>query len=140
MSTCELCSTPGGTLLWSDSRCRVIRVTGADDAAFPGFCRVIWNAHVAEMSDLAPEDARHLMELVLGVERVLRELCQPDKINLASLGNVVPHLHWHIIPRWRDDSHFPKPVWADAQRPVPARCIPRLEQLQELLDRTLIKR
>ena len=41
---------------------------------------------------------------------------RPTKINLASLGNVVPHVHWHIIPRWTHDSHFPDPIWAHAKR------------------------
>jgi diadenosine tetraphosphate (Ap4A) HIT family hydrolase len=35
---------------------------------------------------------------------------------VASLGNVVPHLHWHVIPRYADDAHFPAPVWATAVR------------------------
>jgi diadenosine tetraphosphate (Ap4A) HIT family hydrolase len=46
----------------------------------------------------------------------VREVMQPDKVNLASLGNVVPHLHWHVIPRYTDDAHFPAPVWAPAVR------------------------
>lgn len=121
MSNCELCSGPGGEVIWHDDLCRVVRVGGAEGEAFPGFCRVIWKRHVAEMSDLSAGDRRHLMNLVLAVEEALRTLLQPDKINLASLGNVVPHLHWHVIPRWRDDSHFPAPVWATAQRAVPAR-------------------
>ena len=111
-SDCELCTHPGGDLLWEDSRCRVVRATDAAGDAFPGFCRVIWNRHVAEMSDLTKADARHLMDVVLATERALRQVVQPDKINLASLGNVVPHLHWHVIPRWKDDSHFPAPIWA----------------------------
>jgi diadenosine tetraphosphate (Ap4A) HIT family hydrolase len=56
------------------------------------------------------------MNAVLATERALRKALQPDKINLASLGNLVPHLHWHVIPRWRDDSHFPAPIWAAPQR------------------------
>ena len=51
----------------------------------------------------------------------VRETLQPDKINLASFGNMVPHLHWHVIPRWTDDSHFPGAIWATVQRPVPTR-------------------
>jgi len=47
---------------------------------------------------------------------VLRDTLQPDKINLASLGNQVPHLHWHVIPRFADDAHFPDPIWAAARR------------------------
>jgi diadenosine tetraphosphate (Ap4A) HIT family hydrolase len=49
------------------------------------------------------------------VEAALRSLVAPDKINLAALGNMVPHLHWHVIPRWRDDSHFPAAIWATQQ-------------------------
>jgi diadenosine tetraphosphate (Ap4A) HIT family hydrolase len=63
----------------------------------------------------------------------------PDKINLASLGNVVPHLHWHVIPRFADDAHFPSPVWAQAQRPssqVDQRAL-LLPQLREVLARKL---
>jgi diadenosine tetraphosphate (Ap4A) HIT family hydrolase len=91
----------------------VIRV---DDAAHPGFCRVVWRAHVAEMTDLAPADRSHLFEVVMATEAALRVLMQPDKINLASFGNMVPHLHWHVIPRFRDDRHFPESVWGPAQR------------------------
>lgn len=124
MLACELCDTPGGELLWQDELCRVIRVGGAEGEAFPGFCRVVWRAHVAEMSDLPAADRQHLLAVVLATERAVREIMHPDKINLASLGNVVPHLHWHVIPRWRDDSHFPAPIWAAASRPVPERAQP----------------
>lgn len=113
---CVLCQGDGGELLWADARCRVVRVTGDEGRDFPGFCRVIWQAHVAEMSDLAEADATHLMGIVLAVERTLREIMHPHKINLASLGNMAPHLHWHVIPRWNDDSHFPAPIWAVARR------------------------
>ena len=122
---CELCAEPGGDLLWEDAFCRVVRVTDAAGKAFPGFCRVVWHRHVAEMSALAASEARHFMDVVLATERALRGIVRPDKINLASLGNLVPHLHWHVIPRWKDDSHFPVPIWAAPQRtgidrPVPA--------------------
>lgn len=134
---CELCVSPGGELLWEDDRLRVIRVGGSEGRAFPGFCRVVWRDHVAEMSELSAADARHLLAAVSAVERALRELLRPDKINLASLGNVVPHLHWHVIPRWRDDSHFPRPIWADALRDVPARPEPTTADLASALQRHL---
>jgi diadenosine tetraphosphate (Ap4A) HIT family hydrolase len=137
MTACELCVTPGGTLLWQDERCRVVRVGGAEGVAFPGFCRVIWTAHVREMTDLAPDERHHLLDVVAGVERALHDLVRPDKINLASLGNVVPHLHWHVIPRWRDDSHFPAPIWATAARPMPERTQPDHDSLATALARTL---
>jgi len=115
---CELCADPGGELLWEDGLCRVVRVTDPTVAAFPGFCRVVWHRHVPEMSDLAPHDAHHALDVLLATERAVRHTVAPDKINLASLGNVVPHLHWHVIPRWKDDSHFPAPIWAGALRPA----------------------
>ena len=115
-SACELCLSPGGTIVWTDARCRVVLVDGEEGLAWPGFCRVIWHAHVAEMSDLAQTDREHLNNIVTAVEIALRQLQKPDKINLASLGNVVSHLHWHIIPRWRDDRCFPRPVWAEPLR------------------------
>lgn len=121
---CELCAGPGGELLWEDDLCRVVRVGGPEGTAFPGYCRVVCRQHVAEMSTLASDDAHRVMDVVLATERALRLTVQPDKINLASLGNMVPHLHWHIIPRWRDDSHFPAPIWATAQRSAGLRPAP----------------
>ena len=105
---CELCEAEGGRLVLSNECLRVVLV---DDPDFPGFARVIWTDHVREMSDLAAKDGQHLMQTVFAVERAQRAVLAPEKVNLASLGNVVPHLHWHVIPRFADDSHFPQPVW-----------------------------
>lgn len=113
-TTCELCCHAGGEILWQDDLCRVVRPS---EPGYPDFCRVIWRSHVAEMSDLDGASRRHLLRVVGAVEVALRRLCNPDKINLASLGNVVAHLHWHVIPRYRDDRHFPRPVWAEPLRP-----------------------
>ena len=110
---CELCNSKGGALLWQDDFCRVVLV--ADDD-YPGFCRVILNRHVKEMTDLDVAERARLMNNVFAVEAAIQELAAPDKINLASLGNAVPHIHWHVIPRWRDDRHFPKSIWAPAER------------------------
>ncbi len=111
--SCELCAQPGGTILWQSPSCRVIRVA---DPPYPVFFRVTCNGHVREMTDLAPEARNHLMQVVFAVEAVVRQLFSPHKINLASFGNMVPHVHWHIIPRWQDDRHFPEPVWGKVQR------------------------
>lgn len=111
--SCELCNTTGGEVLWDSPSCRVVRV---DDPHYPGFCRVIWNAHAREMTDLDPGQQQYLMSVVLAVEATVRRLFVPDKINLASLGNMVPHVHWHIIPRWLDDRHFPEPIWGSVRR------------------------
>jgi diadenosine tetraphosphate (Ap4A) HIT family hydrolase len=110
--TCLFCSGDGGFKVYDDGRCRVVIA----DEPFAGFCRVVWNAHVREMTDLAANERDHLMRVVFAVEAALRALVSPHKINLASLGNVVPHLHWHVIPRFERDSHFPNPVWGAAKR------------------------
>lgn len=116
---CELCRSPGGAVLWQDDFCRVVAAAEPD---YPGFCRVVLARHVPEMTDLAPAERARLMRVVFEVEAALRELMAPDKVNLASLGNAVPHLHWHVIPRYRDDRHFPAPVWAPPARAgAPAR-------------------
>lgn len=102
--------------------CRVVRVGGAEGTDYPGFCRIVWREHVREMSDLTNADRHHLMTVVFATEAALRSLVRPLKINLASLGNVVPHLHWHVIPRFADDPHFPAPIWAgEKRRPAVAR-------------------
>ena len=110
---CPLCTQDGGTLVWQGEKLRVIR---ADEAGFPAFYRVVWNAHVMEFSDLSASDRAHCMDVVVQVEQALRTHLQPTKINLATLGNMVAHLHWHVIARFDWDSHFPAPVWAAAQR------------------------
>ncbi len=110
---CPLCSDDGGALVWKGARVRVIR---AEETGFPAFYRVVWNAHVAEFSDLDAPSRQHCMDVVTVVEQVLRTHLQPTKVNLAALGNMVPHLHWHVIARFPWDSHFPAPVWAPAVR------------------------
>lgn len=110
--TCELCALKTPTV-YRDDKLSVIMV---DDAAYPGFCRVIWNDHVKEMSDLPREDRLLINEAVYQVELALVSVMKPLKVNLASLGNMVPHLHWHLIPRFEDDAQFPNPVWAPAVR------------------------
>ncbi|MCX7176641.1 MAG: HIT family protein [Proteobacteria bacterium] len=107
-----MCQETGNDILWEDGVCRVIRVGGPEGLDYPGFCRVIWRGHVREMSDLDHTERHHLMAVVFATESALRRLYAPEKINLASLGNLVPHLHWHVIPRFLDDPHFPSPIWA----------------------------
>ena len=91
-------------------------MVAVDEPDYPGFVRVILGRHAREMADLDPAEREALMAVVFGVEAAVRDTMQPDKMNLASLGNMTPHVHWHVIPRYRDDRHFPHPVWAVPQR------------------------
>jgi len=134
---CPLCDEPGGRLVYQATKLRVIH---AAEAGFPGFYRVVWSDHVAEWSDLSPEDRALCMEAVAVVEQCLRDGLAPAKINLAALGNMVPHLHWHVIARFDWDSRFPSPVWAAAQRAAePAREQAIEQQLPEL-EREIVRR
>ena len=130
-SECPLCDAVGGMPIFQSAKFRVIR---AAEAGFPAFYRLVWTDHVAEFSDL-PVAERHLcMDAVTQVEQLLRKHLQPEKVNLASLGNAVPHLHWHIIARFNGDSHFPAPVWAAAQRAAPGEELARIESLLPALE------
>lgn len=118
-------------MLWQDELCRVVLV---EDRDYPGFCRVILSRHVREMSDLDATTRQRLMHVVFAAEQALRQLMQPAKINLASLGNMVAHLHWHVIARYTDDKHYPGSVWSEARRPGTPRAVDRAA-----LKRTLHK-
>ena len=113
---CELCHGAGGRLLWQNGLCRVVCV---DEPGLPGFLRVVLKRHEREMTDLPAHERDRLMAVVFAVEAHVRLSLEPDKMNLASLGNMTPHLHWHVIPRWRDDRHFPGPVWSAARHEAP---------------------
>ena len=137
--SCPLCEQAGGDLVVQGPQWRIVLADDAGAQAFPGFTRVIWQEHCREMTDLEAPSQAELMQVVFAVETLMREHLQPDKINLASLGNQVDHLHWHIIPRWRADSHFPSPVWAAA---YPARdpfkvAAPVLARYRQALQDTL---
>lgn len=93
-ANCPLCQPSSHLLLWQDDFCRVVLLNDPD---YPAYCRVELNAHIKEMTDLVPADRAKTMKVVFAVETALREVVQPDKINLASLGNKTPHVHWHIL-------------------------------------------
>jgi len=112
---CPLCQSTGGLLVATGPQWRVIR---AEDPAFPAFYRVVWTEHMAEFSSLSVSARAECMSVVCAVEQVLLRVLRPTKVNLAALGNVVPHLHWHVIARFDWDSHFPLPIWGEEQRHV----------------------
>ena len=134
---CELCSGPGGRLINNDGRVRVVAVDGPD---YPGFIRVIWNAHVRELTDLSAEERAAFMRIVFAVEEVQRAVLVPQKMNVASLGNMTPHLHWHLIPRYVDDTHFPGPIWSERRRSVNAESLASRRALLPQLEQAIVAR
>lgn len=131
---CPLCAANGGALVFQADK---YRVTRAAEAGFPAFYRVVWARHVAEFSDLSAGDRALCMAAVNVVEAALREHVQPTKINLAALGNMVPHVHWHVIARFDWDSHFPSPVWCAALRPVDAVALAAVDAKLAVVDQAI---
>lgn len=134
---CPLCEGPGGLPVFDGPKFRVIR---AQEPGFPAFYRLVWTGHVTEFSDLDPADRGLCMAAVAEVELLLRSHLRPDKVNLAALGNAVPHLHWHIVARFSWDSHFPAPVWAHAKREVSPKDLAAVEALLPALESDLAQR
>lgn len=132
---CPLCTEDGGELIWRSDFARAVLI---DDADHPGFVRVIVNAHVRELTDLSDGARQQLMALVFAAEAALRTVLQPDKINLASLGNQVPHLHWHVLARFANDAHFPDPIWASRRRATDAETVAQRRSLLPALHAALI--
>ena len=128
---CVFCNSVGGELLWQNDLCRIVLV---EDASYVGFCRVILNKHVKEMTDLTEAERVNIMHITFTVEQVLRDVLKPTKINLASLGNKTPHIHWHVIPRFETDVHFPETIWSTEVREAKK---PSAEGLKDVLQAKL---
>lgn len=133
---CDLCLHDGGKILAQTDQLRVVLV---DDVNYPGFCRVIWEHHTKEMTDLTESERLLCMKAVFAVEQAVRTVMQPEKVNLASLGNMTPHVHWHIIPRYKDDKHFPDSVWSSANREVDETVLQQRRQLIPQLEMAVQK-
>ena len=122
---CVLCAKQNYPTVWADGFCRVILI---NDQNYPGYCRVDLISHKKEMSDLFDEEKLKLMRVVFKLESLINIFLKPDKINLASLGNITPHVHWHIIPRYFNDKHFPESIWSEKKR----NAINKFSKVQEL--------
>jgi len=137
METCSMCTK------WNDEP--GLRIAELDlcyvmlnrDQFFHGYTFVITKKHVKELFHLDKKTRETVMEEVNRVAETLYNLFQPDKINYELLGNMVPHMHWHIVPRFRDDALWPRPLWAE---PHPERSLTateyteRVEQIREQLN------
>lgn len=123
---CPLCDAAGGRIVLQTPRWRLVH---ADEPGFPAFYRLVWNDHVREFSQLAAADRHACADALAAIEQAMLRHLAPAKVNLASLGNAVPHLHWHLVARFAWDSHFPAPVWAPPQR------APAAERLAEVAAR-----
>lgn len=110
---CVLCNSDGGRLLWKGAYWRAIT---PDDPSLPGVVRLVLNRHCSELTQISKVEQTQLFKLLIAIEKSMRSVLRPEKINIASLGNQVAHLHWHIVPRWQDDPFFPDSIWSPQRR------------------------
>ncbi|HMS85751.1 MAG TPA: HIT family protein [Nitrospira sp.] len=82
-----------------------------EDQFFPGWTVLIFHRHATELFQLTSPERAQLMEEVSHVASALSEVYQAKKINYELLGNQLPHIHWHVIPRLPDDPAPLEPVW-----------------------------
>jgi len=108
---CPLCAPLNEDIIYQDNFLRVILVD-----EIPGYIRVITQKHIKEFSQLNDEEAIKLTLTVKKIEKTLLKELNPDKINIASLGNMVPHLHIHIIPRYKNDPWWPEATFCNKKR------------------------
>jgi len=104
----------------------------------PGYCIVIWRlGHVAEPDDLDPLQASRYWAEVMAAGRAVRARFSPVKMNYMTLGNTVPHLHTHVLPRYHDDPAPAGPIaWQDIFSPDP---VPEADLHRQAADlRTLL--
>ena len=81
------------------------------NAAFPWFLLIPKIENISEMIDLTPADQLALMKEIALTSQAVRHVFQPKKLNVASLGNIVPQLHIHVVARYENDGAWPGPIW-----------------------------
>ena len=89
---CPLCKQNNHKVLCSAKNCKAVEVINENF----GLHRIIWNKHIKEISELTAKEALELMQNVLRLERYVKTKYNPDKLNVASLGNQTPHIHIHV--------------------------------------------
>lgn len=113
MSTCPMCTK------WEDdpemriTELECCRVMLSRDQFFPGYTFVFTKDHVTELFHLDKQLRTVMLEEVSVVAQTLYNLFKPDKINYELIGNMVPHIHWHVVPRFCGDPLWPRTVWAE---------------------------
>ncbi|HXV68243.1 MAG TPA: HIT family protein [Nitrospira sp.] len=112
------------------------RVYLHDDQFFPGWTVVVFQRHATELFHLAPTERIQLLEEVNVVAKTVAHIYQARKVNYELLGNQLPHIHWHIIPRLATDPAPLEPVWRVQHEPV-SRSGPELQAAIQLLSQAL---
>lgn len=91
---------------------------------------------VREFSQCQREEKEEILRVLDICEKEMLEYFKPTKINIASFGNYVPHVHFHIMARFKEDSFFPEPMWGEKQRNSKLK-LPSFEEFYEKLKKNL---
>jgi diadenosine tetraphosphate (Ap4A) HIT family hydrolase len=83
------------------------------DQFFRGYTFVVTRRHVTELFHLDLAERQEIIEEVNRVAAALFQTFRPAKMNYELLGNMVPHMHWHLVPRFTDDPLWPRPIWSE---------------------------
>ncbi len=116
--TCPACSGAWPRLDHHLTDLGLSKVYLHDDQFFPGWTVVVFQRHATELFHLAPTERIQLMEEVNLVAKTLAQTYQARKVNYELLGNQLPHIHWHLIPRLATDPNPLEPVWRIPHEPV----------------------
>jgi len=92
-----------------------------------------------EMSEVPTGTKMEIYALLDLIEKEMLSYYRPAKINIASFGNYLPHVHWHIMARFKEDSYFPEPMWGKKQR-VARLLLPSFEEFEKQLQSALTSR
>jgi len=89
-----------------------------DDARFPWLMLIPQRPGIVELTDLSVADYAQLTAEILAATWLVKEVAKPDKVNVATLGNVVAQMHVHVIGRFHSDVAWPDPVWCHGAGPA----------------------
>ena len=143
MQNCQMCTkwdTEPDLRIAELDRCCVLLNR---DQFFPGYTFVIARDHVTELFHLDRKVRQELIEEVTMVAASLYNLFKPAKMNYELLGNMVPHMHWHLVPRFVTDPLWPRPIWSEPHDPVvltPDEYARRIAQIRTAMSATETQR
>ena len=135
--TCVMCGKYGGAGPLLIAELGTSRAFLHEDQFFPGYVLLVLRRHATELYQLeAGERGAHLEE-VSRVAEALARVFRPVKMNYELLGNQVPHIHWHLVPRLPTDPDLLSPIWRVDHQPAPlapAAARERIESIRRALD------
>ena len=104
---CPMCPDDAATDVVAELRSGKVHLQ--NDADYRGYCILVCRRHVVEIHELTAQERLDWIEDIARIGRAITALCAPDKLNLSMLGNLCPHLHCHVMPRYVGDPEWVGP-------------------------------